>query len=301
LSLLEGKPYVTPTNHYREMTTPSDDLLERELIPNFSGAIDGGYVTVNQYGMRDRKDRTKQKPPQVCRLALVGSSVVMGYSVNDDQTFPRLLEADLNGENAARRIEVLNFGTGRSYAIQRHVLMDRKVFAFDPDAIYWFAHQDEFYGTLRHIATLVENNTPLPYPGLEEIVAKAGVTRRASGTLNQALLQPRIKELIGCIYRDVVAACRRRGVLPVFVYLPMPGVVELNVRSDELLTLAQEAGFEVLNLSSWAEGYHPGEVNIGERVYHANPFGNRLIAEKLAARLRAEPRLLPACARGKIN
>ncbi len=284
------------------MSRRSDDLLERELIPNFKGLIDGGQVSINRYGMRDRLDRTEQKPADGCRLAFVGSSVVMGHSVNDDQTFPRVLEADLNGgEQAPRRVEVLNFGTGRSYVIQRHVLMDRKVFAFQPDAIYWFAHQDEYYGSVNHLAALVDNHDPMPYPGLDEIVRQAGVTSQTSGALVQALLRPKAKQIVSCVYRDVVRECRSRGVLPVWVYLPMPGVVEISIQSDELIALAKEAGFVVISLADWAEGHRPLEVRIGEGDYHANILGNQLIAAKLAAKLRANPSLLPACARTKIN
>src|SRR5213082_926116 len=106
--------------------------------------------------MRDRADRAREKPPGTCRVAVVGSSVVMGYGVGDDEPFPRLLEDRLNARrDGGPRYEFLNFGTGRSYAIQRHVLIDRKVFAFEPDAIYYVAHQDEFLGTVRHLTKLV--------------------------------------------------------------------------------------------------------------------------------------------------
>ncbi len=297
LSLMEGRPYTAQMNHYEEMSRPSDDLLQRELIPNFKGVVDGSTVSINRFGMRDRLDRTQKKPEGGCRLALVGSSVVMGHSVNDDQTFPRLLEADLNQPAGGNKIEVLNFGTGRSYAIQRHVLMDRKVFSFEPDAIYWFAHQDEYFGSVSHIVGLVDKHLLPPFPGLDEIVARAGVTHQTSGALTRALLEPHAKELVACVYRDVVQECRRRGILPVWVYLPMPGVVEVSIKSDELVALARDAGFEVLNLSDWAEGHRPDEVQIAERDYHANVLGNQLIAAKLAARLRANPALLPPCAR----
>ena len=302
LAMLEGRPIAPVANHYEEMSRPADDFLQRELIPNFSGEIDGAHVRINQFGMRDRLDRSQKKPPGVCRLALLGSSVVMGYTVDDDRTFARLLEADLNGgENAIRRIEVLNFGTGRSYAIQRRTLMERKIFAFEPDAIYWFAHQDEYFGSVNHLAGLVDKHVKLPYSGLDEIVHKAGVTSQTSGALVQALLRPWAKDIVLCVYRDAVKECRQRGILPVWVYLPMPGVVEVSIKSDELIGLAKEAGFVVINLADWAEGHAPLEVIAGERDYHANILGNQLIAAKLAARLRANPSLLPECAQAKVN
>ena len=56
----------------------------------------GSRLTINRLGMRDRPDRTVEKPPDTCRVAVVGSSVVMGYGVGDDETFTRLLEDRLN-------------------------------------------------------------------------------------------------------------------------------------------------------------------------------------------------------------
>ena len=41
---------------------------------------------------------------------------------------------------------MLNFGAGMSDVIQRRVLIDRQVFGFAPDAVYYVAHQDEFVG-----------------------------------------------------------------------------------------------------------------------------------------------------------
>src|SRR5262249_45148408 len=107
---------------YTDMTRPTDDFLERQLIPGWSGELVGHRLTINSLGMRDREGITREKPAAVCRLAFVGSSVVMGYGVGDEDPFPRRLEASLNADRAGpggRRIEVLNFGTGKSAAIHR--------------------------------------------------------------------------------------------------------------------------------------------------------------------------------------
>jgi hypothetical protein len=301
-SLLEGKPTVPPATHYAEMSRPSDPLLEREITPNFSGMIDGAVVNTNRFAMRDRLDRSLKKPDGVCRLALVGSSVIMGYGVGDEQTFARLLEADLNRTEAGgRKIEVLNFGTGRSYALQRRELMSRKVFGFEPDAIYWFAHQDELIGTLNHVTSLIDKREPMPSPKLTEIVREAGISEHTKGLVIQALLQPHTKRIVSAVYREVVRDCREKGILPVWVYLPMPGVVEISLKSDEIAALAEEAGFLVLNLAHWADGHPPSELIKGERDYHPNIKGHELIAAKLAAALRSQSKYLPACALRKLN
>jgi hypothetical protein len=299
LAALEGKPPAPQSITYTEMTHPSDNLLERELIPGWQGEVNGSLLTINQLGMRDRLDRSRQKPAHTCRVAVVGSSVVMGYGVGDDEAFPRLLEDRLNARRLAGgpRYEFLNFGTGKSFVIQRHVLIDRKVLAFEPDALYYVAHQDELFGPVQHLAKLVAQHDPLPYPCLAEVVHKAGITPDTSQGMTEALLRPLARDIVLGVYRDLIGECRRRGILAVWIWLPIPGIAEAPADSTAIVSLAEEAGFMVVNLADWADGHRPAEVKRAEADHHPNALGHRLIAERLDAMLRQRPELLPTGAR----
>lgn len=300
LAALEGRPRPPEQVIYTDMTRPADGLLMRELIPGWSGEVSGRRLTVNRLGMRDRADRTVEKPPDTCRVAVVGSSVVMGYGVGDEEVFTRLLEDRLNARRrpGGPRYEVLNFGSGLSDAIQRRALLDRKVFAFTPDAVYYVAHQDEFQA-VQHLAQLAASGGELPYPCLNEVIRKAGIDPAAPPPLSEVLvrLQPHAKDLLVGVYRELVADCRHRGVVPVWVYLPMPGVVDVRLRSDVLVKLAEEAGFVVADLSDWADGHRTADVRAGASDPHASPLGHRLIAEKMEALMAGRDDLLPPAAR----
>jgi hypothetical protein len=303
LNALRGKdtPAAGDAAHYIDMTRPTDELQGRELIPGWRGHLDGGRITVNQLGMRDREGITQDKPAGTCRIALVGSSIVMGYGVGDDQVFKCLLEERLNAATPAGgpRYELLNFGVGLSSALHRRVLVERRVFAFEPDALYYFAHQDEFDTAIRHLARVHGTGTQLPYPCLADVMRKAGITSATAWGAAEQMLRPHARELLLCIYRDLVDDCRKRGVLPVWVYLPMPGVVDVPIQSSELVGVAAEAGFVVLNLADWFDGYAPGDVKVAPANHHPNVRGHRLIAERLFAAMRKRPELLPACARSR--
>ncbi|HTU19555.1 MAG TPA: hypothetical protein VMG10_15955 [Gemmataceae bacterium] len=284
-----------PPPVYTDMTRPADDFLERELIPGWSGEVVGHRFTINSLGMRDRPGITREKPADVCRLAFVGSSVVMGYGVGDEETFTRLLEARLNAEQPGgpRRVEVLNFGTGKSVAIHRRTLIARKVLAFNPDAIYYVAHQDEYLGTVRHLTTLLHHHNELP-AYLREIVQQAEVGPETAPGQVEMRLQRFALRIVREIYADIVQQCRQRGILPVWIYLPMPGVRDRKFESSELMGLAEKAGFIALNLTKWDAGHAPVEVKAG--LHHPNVLGHQLIAERLEALLRERPNALPACA-----
>src|SRR5437773_2770160 len=157
-----------------------------------------------------------------------------------------------------------------SHAIHRRVLIERKVFAFEPDVLFYVAHQDELVGPPKHLAKLVYRRNRLPYPCLEEVVRTAGVTPDTAQEAAEGQLRPYGREIVLGIYQGLVQDCRKRGVLPVWVYLPMPGVVEVSVKTAELEKLATEAGFVVVNLASWADGYKAAEVKLTPTDHHAN-------------------------------
>jgi hypothetical protein len=299
LATQEGRPEPPRRVYYTDMSRPADDLIERELIPGWHGLVEGSELTINRFGMRDRPDRTREKPPGARRVALVGSSVVMGYGVGDDETFARLVEDRLNTARGpgAPRYELLNFGTGMSYAIQRHVLVDRKVWGFEPDVLFYVAHQDEFLGPAPHLAKLVAKGNALPYPCLGDVARKAGVGAATPWGEAQALLQPHTVEIVSGVYRSLAAECRRRGVLPVWVYVPMPGVAEPAGVAAEQARVAREAGFVVVDVADWADGRRAAEVEMGGNDHHANVLGHRLIADRLEALLRRRPELLEGMAK----
>jgi len=295
LAALEGRPAPPAGNRYPDMSRPADALLEREPIPDWAGEVAGAHLTLNRFGMRDRSDRDERKPPGTVRIAVLGSSVVMGYGVGDTETCTRLLEDRLNAGHAGRpRYEVLNFGAGRSTPISRRVLLDRKVFAFDPDAVYWVAHQDELLTPTRHLARILAGGSDLKdYPCLGETVRRSGITPETSPGLWDPRLQPHARELVLCLYREAVAECRRRGILPVFLYLPMPGVADVAGESPDVVRLADRAGFLTVDLSDWAGGRAVSEIGVEGDYFHVNALGHRLVADRLEEVLRRRPELLP--------
>jgi lysophospholipase L1-like esterase len=286
----------TAAAEYEALTRPADLLLEVELIPGAEGTLDGSPISINQWGMRDRRTITLSKPRGTTRIALVGSSVVMGYGVADEDVFGRLLEAKLNEGQSGRdgRYEVLNFAVGKHYAVHRRVLLDRKVLAFQPDAVFYFAHQEELYYPARQLAELVAKGAALPDACLREVLDRAGVTTDMAWGQIASLLGGRDEEILRCLYGSFARTCREHGAVPVWAYLPIPGVPDDPPDpSAALLKLAAESRFVVLDLSDWAEGYALTEIKAEADDQHPNAFGHQRISEALWGVLERNPGALP--------
>ena len=66
-------------------------------------------LSTNSHALRDDEFPLEKAPGEI-RIAAVGECVTFGNGVNNDQTWPALLEADLREAYPDRRIEVINAG-----------------------------------------------------------------------------------------------------------------------------------------------------------------------------------------------
>jgi hypothetical protein len=243
--------------------------------------------------MRDRTSITLNKPADTFRIAVVGSSIVMGYGVSDEEVFGRVFENRLNTErtDGAARFEVLNFGVGKQWAFHRLIRIQRKVIGFEPDALYYMAHQDELKELVSHPARILAHGLELPSQSLKDVARKAGVTGGMPQGAVQGRLQPYETEILGAIYRAIVDECRGRGIVPVWIYLPMPGTM-MEDPATELLSIAKGSGFVVCDLSSWAEGQNWDSLFHSTDEYHPNAKGHQLIADALMRMVLTSPETL---------
>jgi lysophospholipase L1-like esterase len=93
----------------------------------------GDYAVTNYYGLHDDREVTLAKPPDVKRIAVVGSSVAFGHNEALDNTLSRVAERTLRARGC--RAEVLNFGVLGYNILNASALVQAKVHQFDPDAI----------------------------------------------------------------------------------------------------------------------------------------------------------------------
>ncbi len=273
------------------------DFLDKELVPGAGILFRGKPFRVNQWGMRDR-EYAKEPAPGTTRVAILGASYVVGSGVADGQPFESVLEDLLNEGGDGKRYEILNFAVQGYTPPQQLHLLERRVLDFRPQAVWHVAHHAEPGVSADHVIKMVRAGVPLPYPYLEDLVRRAGVTPALTEQEAHRLLRPFHEELIRWIYGEFVARCRERGVLPVWIFLPTGLVAPAENRVEEILPIAREAGFTVVDLSNVYEGHDLDRIMIAVYDRHPTPEGHRIIARRLLDELRARPELFgPAPAR----
>lgn len=273
-----------------EAIRPVDGVLVYELRPSYEGLLKETPFTTNRWGLRDRH-YTKEKPPGTFRIALLGSSYAMGAGVEADQTFEALVEERLNREHAGAshdRYEILNFSVG-GYSVAQNVAVAReKIFAFEPDLVFFIAHSTENRRLRTHLTRLIQEEKPATYRPLRRLIEQTDLSPEDARTDIHQRLSPYLDEIIRWSFNEIAAACQKQGVAPVWLFVPTTDETDGldEAQFDRLSRFAQEAGFVVLSLEG-AYGDHDKEaLQLAAWDEHLSATGHRLVADQLYEVLR---------------
>ena len=117
----------------------SDPELGYALRPNAQGwniSENVDYFQVNSDGLADR-EHSLQRPPGVIRIAMVGDSVTEAKHVTREQAYWGVMEQVLNSRLAKnrQRVEVINFGVAGYGLAQESIVIQKRVWKYDPQII----------------------------------------------------------------------------------------------------------------------------------------------------------------------
>jgi hypothetical protein len=268
---------------------PRADFILREIVPSVSTVIAGAPITSNHFGMRDREYEVA-KPPNTCRIILLGASNDMGFGVKDDQTYENLTEAHLNQQHPDprySRYEILNLSVAGYSILQRVLRLEDAGFQFQPDiaVLSVSAVDEQFLASHLRKALIQGVKAPPEYRDIvERIVDQAHVNGKMPAVMIERRLQPYATELCEWSFRRFAQQCAQHGVRPLVLYRPAPADfagLEPAIRS-ETVRLARAAGLEVIDLSPAFDSVTDRNTLIlGKWDDHTTPLGHRLLAGKL--------------------
>src|SRR5262249_20304924 len=132
----------------------------------------------NSWGMRDRPYAV-EKPQGVFRIALLGSSIDMGWGVNTEETYENRLEDWLNAHASKRglmrQFEVLNFAMAAYSPLHRLEAFERKVANFKPDLFLHSATRLDARLLQIHLVGLLQDRIDLKRDFVRREITAAGI------------------------------------------------------------------------------------------------------------------------------
>lgn len=254
---------------------------QKELIPSFSAATSYGVIRTNRWGMRDQ-EYEKEPPADTFRIGLLGASSVMGWGVQDGETFESLLEARLNTDRAGNpygRYEILNFGVPGYQPLQQIAMLDKAI-AFGSHAIFYVATGREAHRCKDYLVEVVRKGIDIPHDYLRDLVARSGIDSKMPEAAALRRLDPFRNEMLIWLYRHFVTNCREKGIVPVWIFLPMTVEDPWQDDTADLFRIAKESGFIVLNLIEVFKNQDIRALRVAEWDTHPNSKAHRLIASK---------------------
>lgn len=123
--------YVTDSGFGTRVFTPNTKT--HHTTPDFKVE-----VRSNSLGMRSDRDIPFEKPDDVFRILLLGDSFTFGYGVNLEDSYPYLIEKNLQAEGI--NAEVVNLGVADYGTGEELVMLNNRGLKFDPDLVvvgYW--------------------------------------------------------------------------------------------------------------------------------------------------------------------
>ncbi|MGH8177977.1 MAG: SGNH/GDSL hydrolase family protein [Steroidobacter sp.] len=265
------------------------DFLQQELVPGFKAETPYGQIQTNRWGMRD-KDYDLAPPAGAYRIAVLGASTIMGWGVEDEDSFVSLTEKGLNETFAGRSVtsvEVLNLSVPGYFPPQQAMAID-KALEFSPDAVFFMATGREFSRSINFLADILAKGVEIPYPELNAIIARAGIESRVDATTAVRRLTPHRDAILAWLYNTLVQKSHERGVMPVWIFVPQSRGGDWVEETAPAERIATQAGFKTVNMSEVFVDTPIEQIRLAEWDEHPNKLGHRMLADALLKELTRE-------------
>ena len=285
--------------HYLE-----DDFLQFELKPMVRRTLFGQPFLTNAFGMHD-DPVTIEKPEGTFRIAVLGSSMDMGWGVRYQDTYINQLEEWLNahaarqGLVAPRRFEVLNFAVAAysPHAAARDAPPQGAGVPSRPGDLLGdhARHPADGDPPLRHAPQERRLEVRLPPRGdrrwRRSTTTTCGSTPRercSTRTGSRASCGPTTGVCTTRRLGAIAAECRTAGVPLVMVIIPRVGKADAPPARAEpvarLKAIAAHHGLTVFDLSDTFDQFDPATLEIAAWDDHPNAVGHRRLFLALARR-----------------
>lgn len=285
------------------------DFLQFDLHPEVERPVFDHVFTTNHLGLRDREGYSPTKPSGVFRIALLGSSIDMGWGVRTEETYENRLEDWLNHYARARgidrRFEVLNFACAAYGPAQRVESYRRKAAGFDPDLVLYSATMLDPRLSQIHVCELLAHRVEPTHDYVRQTISRAGLDAAdlalgPNGDLRdkdrvKAKLKSGLWGLSDGAVGLLASECRARGTPLACLIVPRAALSDSPEERAEGVArhraIASRHAVPVLDLSAAFDDDDLADVELAPWDDHPNAEGHRQLFLSLAEALMGDEEL----------
>ncbi len=162
---------IEPPWSHRESFEVADAVVHHRFVPNARGRyrsseFDTAYA-INSLGLRD-VEISREKPPGVLRVLVLGDSFTEGVGVEAEETFPRRLQAMLDRTEAGRPCQVINAGIGSDSTLLEYLYLKNGGLDLQPDLVILAFDLSDVYDDIQYtrLATFDAKGEPIAVTGV---------------------------------------------------------------------------------------------------------------------------------------
>jgi lysophospholipase L1-like esterase len=279
-----------------------------QLKPGISRVAFGKPFTTNSLGLRDRH-ADPIPHPGVFRIAILGSSIDMGWGVGDTETYEHHLENWLNQQaetrGLPRRFEVLNCAMAAHSPYHRLLTYQHALRAWQPDLILYAATLIDARLLEIHLLGLIGEHVPTSSQAIAKALDQLGLpaypeprmrplTPLDRKYLKQAL-QPLLDPLADQLIAELAAATRAEGDHLAILLVPRASdhahSPQRGRTQSRLAALAIQLQIPFIDLSTTFDATEQVEIAVAPWDDHPNARGHVLLFHRLAQALLTQPEL----------
>ncbi|MBL8961907.1 MAG: hypothetical protein JNJ98_18745 [Gemmatimonadetes bacterium] len=274
----------TPDLRELGIVVDTEDATHTALAPLKSVVFQGTSFRTNSHGMRDR-EYPLAADAGVERIAILGSSYVLGMGVSDRDVFEAVVERRF-AQAGGSPVELLNFAMPRwSLGQQLAILKNGRVAGFRPGTVVVVGNPIDFDRVIDWLHVEVLQGHAVEDTLLRRIVEEtqlAGI--RATRTAQQTLA-PYREVLVRWALQQTREAIVAMGARPLFLIIPVTDQPATDPDGALVARLAREAGWPVEDMMDVYGGRPATDVAVAAWDRHPNTLGHQLIADRVYATL----------------
>ncbi len=265
------------------------DYRRRVLRPDLDARWNGTTFRTNSLGHRGPQV-SRGKPPGTFRVVVLGSSNTMGHGIEDEDTYARRLERDLNDRaGPRRRVEVLNLAVSGDSPTQQLLRLRDDAPGLEPDWVLSDITALDFSLEEQHLRWAMGKGVDIPFDFVREALAGSKAGADDPSEVFHRKFSPFLKPLLDRTFEGWAAEVRRIGVPLTVVILPR---ADSKAESPHLFRLfrdlADRHGLRSVDLSDAFDRLDLDEYRIAPWDHHPNALGHRLIFARLRDGLLAD-------------